>query len=689
MKPGLKNRSIMCLRWRSCLIGSGTMAGRSCGWCRPQRCANTGCPMVPVLPPRGWTRAGSSWCAPARTRMPCGRSRKGSGHRPCLPWWAKGWRWNWPKAGAWPWWPRTMVPPVSCCSARPGRRPAPPTAAGRCGPCRGRPIPMMPARPGPRACRPGLSNTGADTARKPMIWSGRMRRIISVWLPRWPTDRRRQKQAPAGTSADAGPLALTHQDGSAQRLYAINEAADRIGLEAGMTLAAARAILPTLETAPADPEGDKAALERLAYWAVRYSPLVGIESVDTLFIDATGCAHLFGGEAAMLADIEARLARAGIQACMAMADTPGAAWALSRYRPRTLAPVGETVAALAGLPVKALRLDDASVLTLGRLGLKTIGSLSAIERPALARRFQGVPAKAVTALLERLDQATGRRHEPIDPLLPLPGWQVRQAFMEPVAHTEVMATAVRALIEDLCLILQEAGQGVRRLQLSAFRVDGTVATCAVGTSRPNRDAAHLMKLMAERLDDIDAGFGIDLLLLAARDSERLGPEQLGDRRVAEMRSVAELMDRLSARLGGGTVSRLRHRPGHLPERAQTLAPVGEDRLGWDQLPAGQAPRPLRLLMRPEPIEVLAEVPEGPPRSFRWRRALHRIARAEGPERIAPEWWLNPTDHTRDYYRVEDEEGVRFWLFRHGLYAVPGVRGAELPQPVWYLHGLFA
>lgn len=458
-----------------------------------------------------------------------------------------------------------------------------------------------------------------------------------------------------------------------------------------MTLAEARAIFPALQTEQADPDGDLRALEQLARWAIRYSPLVSIDGTDGIFIDASGCAHLFGGETAMLDDIKKRLTKAGVSASLAMADTPGAAWALSHHQKtaNSITLSGHDMDALSALPVHALRLDEATVVTLARLGLKKIGALTSLDRPALARRFRGAKAQLVSHLLCRLDQASGRRPEPIDPLLPLPSWQVRQAFMEPVLDYAILEKAVSDLVDDLTVILQEAEQGVRRLALAAYRVDGTVAHCHIGTSRSTRDAAHLLKLLAEKLPNLDAGFGIDLILLSAFETERLAPSQIGDQRQAEMKSAAELMDRLSARLGPQAVTRLRHRPSHIPERAQILVGSTEERLDWEQfLPQKHTPRPIRLLSRPEVIEVLAEVPEGPPKSFRWRRVNYRVVTAEGPERIATEWWQSSDALTRDYYRIEDEAGYRFWLFRLGLYAVHRVRPSETDRPAWYMHGLF-
>jgi protein ImuB len=519
-----------------------------------------------------------------------------------------------------------------------------------------------------------------------------MRRIVSLWLPQWPIDR--YSRASNNTQQAETIFALTETTQQTQRLYAVGPAARALGLTAGMTLAEARAIHTTIITDTANPAADAAALEALARYLVRYTPLVALDGRDGILMDVTGCPHLFGGERAMLADIKNRLARAGITACAAMAETVGAAWALARYKAGSIVDKGSSLDAISPLPVRALRLDDATSLMLNRLGLKTIGSITELPRAALARRFRGNPAKAVTELLERLDQTLGRREEPISPLTPLPEWQVKQAFMEPAQHLEQVELALTALVDDLCLVLAEGERGARRLRLDAYRVDGTVQSLRIGLTRPSRDKAHMLRLFNEKLAGLDAGFGFDLLTLSALESERLMPAQVGDLRQEEAHSTALLMDRLAARLGPGAVLRLRHNASHLPERAQTVTTqsgrtLDTSELGWNHCPTTTAPRPLRLLPRPEPVDVLSAVPEGAPRTFRWRRVEHRVVRAEGPERIANEWWTQADDRTRDYYRVEVTGGSRFWLFRRGLYAVPGVRPGESELPDWFLHGFFA
>lgn len=489
---------------------------------------------------------------------------------------------------------------------------------------------------------------------------------------------------------------LTHSENQTQKLYAVCRVAAGKGLSAGMTLAEARMVLPDLQVEAATPDMDAVKREELARWLVRYTPLTACDASDTdsILLDVTGCTHLFGGEAATLADIQRRLEAVGITPQLALAENRAAAWALSHYRPGSISiSAAESKQLLTPLPVSALRLDKATEVKLVRLGLKTVGSLLALPRPTLAQRFRGQPKKQMAALLERLDQILGRSDEPFSPLVPVPSWSVRQAFSEPAMHLPMIETTVQNLLGQLLEMLARAELGIRRLGLYGFRVDGGVQQIVIGTNRPSRDSKHLLRLLLEKLDQLEAEFGFDLLQLSAEEIESLPPVQCGDIRAQQHQSASELLDRLAVRLGPAAIRRLQHRPSHMPERAQTFVPAHAKSLEWDSVPADQSPRPLRLLTRPELIDVLAEVPEGAPRRFRWRRMEHRVVKADGPERIAPEWWMDEGGKTRDYYRVEAEGGTRFWLFRSGLYPIPGVqrtnREDSSSSPTWYVHGFFA
>ena len=520
-----------------------------------------------------------------------------------------------------------------------------------------------------------------------------MRRVISLWLPRFATQRRRTS-APAASpacgapaeagSGDARPLALVSGEGGRQTLTAVDARAAAAGLSPGVPLAEARAQLPELDVQPADPDGDAAALTRLAAWCGRYSPwtapdpMGGEGGAAGVWIDATGCAHLFGGEAAMLADLVHRLGRLGFSARAALADTPGAAWALARFatdaRLTTLvAPEGALRGYLSPLPPAALRLDAADCELLHRLGLRRVGELLDVPPAALAPRVGRQVAR-------RLDQALGRVSEPIDPLTPVASLRVRRAFAEPIGTRDDLAAAIEALIAGLCRRLEEVGQGARRLELTLYRVDGSLQPVQLGTSRASREADHLKRLFAERLDDLDAGFGVEVMTLAAPHAERLAAGQLAlGRKHAGTKGAGELaglIDRLEARLGGGAVTRPRPRGSHLPERAVAAGPAfaGAKRQDW---PA-TGPRPLRLVEPPQPLDATAAVPDGPPAQIRLGGLTHRVSSAFGPERLSPEWWRPDSPQGqggRDYYRLETAEGRRYWVFRSGNR--------------WYLHGLFA
>lgn len=499
-----------------------------------------------------------------------------------------------------------------------------------------------------------------------------------MWLPRFPTDRI-ERRLPG---ASAEPRATVISEGHRRRLAAVNRAAETLGLVPGLGLADAEARVPELAVHPATPEKDCAALRALAAWCGRWSPWTAPEGESGLWLDVTGAAHLFGGEALLLADIAERLDGLGFAAKLAMADTPGAAWALARYgagesATPIVAPPGDPTPLL-DLPVAALRLAEAIVADLARLGFGSIGELAAAPRAALARRFG-------PSIGRRLDQAFGQIDEPIEPLAPQAALRIRQPFAEPIAAPEDIAAIARDLVEALCRRLADEMQGVRRLAFTLFRVDGTLVEAEIGTLRPSRDPRHLFRLLAEKLDALDPGFGIDLALIEARATDPLAPTQIAlDRTGAgtdDQTDMAALVDRLIARLGSAAVARYAPHGSHIPERAvRRQGPLDADPPGsaWRADP----PRPIRLFARPEPIEAVAELPDGPPALFRWRRVAHRIRRAEGPERIAAEWWRAGADElpARDYYRVEDETGRRFWLYRDGPATPEGAR--------WFLHGLF-
>ncbi|MFP6749708.1 MAG: DNA polymerase Y family protein [Alphaproteobacteria bacterium] len=545
------------------------------------------------------------------------------------------------------------------------------------------------------------------------------KRILSLWLPHWPTDRLYrawQRAAEAGSKADyparERPLVLIVAQQGGQRVGAANGAALAAGVRVGMMLTDARALLPAqgmagmgagLTVRGMAEEEDSRALAGLADWCGRYSPWVALDGEagsHGICLDVTGCAHLFGGESAMLDDLSRRLEGFAIQAEMAIADSLGAAWAVARFGigghdnpgdPGTIVPTEGAREALERLPVAALRLSAETADGLARLGLGRIGELYELPRGALTARF----GREVTY---RLDQALGRADEPLSPRPARSSFWCRMAFPEPIGHRDHIARATAQLVDDLCAVLAGQERGARRIELRLYLADGTVRRIRAGLNRASREPGHLLRLLAEHLPSLEAQFGADLMVLMAGHSDPLpagqgGMDSIATSSAAAGEDLAPLLDRLGNRLGSANVARFAPVPSHLPEQATRLVPPLSEGLsgGKDHQWRHVARRPVYLLPRPEPIEAVAEVPDGPPVLFRWRGIAHRVQRGDGPERIAPEWWRDMqagaaglARETRDYYRIEDSRGQRYWLFRQGLY---GNDGTETPQ--WYLHGFFA
>ena len=548
------------------------------------------------------------------------------------------------------------------------------------------------------------------------------RRVVSLWLPRLATDRLcRQQQATRPRKPPPSPakphITVAAKGGDTLRLTAVDLAAQTAGLFPGQALVDARTLEPGVSVDDADPASDLAMLERFATWCGRYTPWTSIDGLENsgaggLWLDVTGCTHLFApgqqGEAALIDDLVRRFATAGYTARAGLADTPGAAWATARFTDRfassaretaCIVPPGKQQNALAALPIAALRLPTETVAGLDRLGLRCIGDLTALPRTGLARRF----GKTVT---RRLDQALGHIAEPLSPRPPTPSWRVCLNPVEPLGEPAAVSATVQRLTEVLCKRLTIANRGVRRLELALYRVSGghaigtgRVDTVTAGTNRASRDAGHLLRLIGEQLDRLPEpqpeSFGadnqaIEFVTLTATVTEHLPAAQTsctGGSIVdtSNASGLDRLIDRLAARLGGTNVVRFKGRKSHLPEHAQTVTPVLRDHTILPFHPA-PCPRPPRLLPRPELVSAIAPVPDDPPVLFRWQRHSHHIVRAEGPERLAPEWWRDPSplgDNTRDYYRVEDTEGRRFWLYRDGLFD-----GGSSEPPRWYLHGFF-
>ncbi len=458
-----------------------------------------------------------------------------------------------------------------------------------------------------------------------------------------------------------------------------------------MALASARAMVRELDVVEADPPADARLLAQIADWCDRFTPFVALDGLDGLLLDVTGATHLFGGEEKMLRDMRAKIGGQGFAVRGALAGTAAAARALARYADGSIAAPGEDAKVIAPLPVAALDLEPRDTHALKRAGLKTIAQVAGRGRGELNARFG-------KDFVLTLDRALGLSEQPISPRRILPDFLVEHRFAEPVMTEEVIAESILSLARSLCGVLEERGQGARMLEASFFRTDGVVRHIAVETARPLREPAVIARLFRTRLDalgpresgdPLDPGFGFDLVRLAALHAERLVPESIGlEARPDEEKAIAFLIDRLAARFGSHRVLTFQAQDTHIPEAAGVAVPAQhapETEIAFEPRLPGEAPRrPLRLFETPEPIDVMAQVPDGPPLRFRWRRLLHAVARAEGPERIAMEWWQHQTPRpTRDYFRVEDEAGRRFWLYRDGLY------GREPFAPRWYVHGLFA
>lgn len=515
-------------------------------------------------------------------------------------------------------------------------------------------------------------------------------RYLALWFPFLPIDRLRIARPDLWAQGE-GPVAVVEAVRGAMRLATLNPQALALGLSPGMTLADARAQEPDLRVFDTDPHGDQDWLERLCDGCARYTPAAALDPPFGLMLDITGCAHLWGGEEALTREVADRLERHGLRVRHALAGTAEAAYALCRF------PVGAAAdedAALRRLPVEALRLEEESAVALRRAGLRTVGDLAARPAATLAARFGEEAVDALHGLL-------GLARRPLAPRRPRPAIRIERRFAEPMGSTAFALKIVEEMAVEAGERLGERGQGGRRFEAVFFRSDGLAFPLRVETGLPVRDAPAIMRLVRERLDSLsdplDPGFGFDMVRLTVPQTEAMAPTQLalegGEARKDE--GLAALVDRLSIRAGRGRIQRLAPVDSHIPEQAQLALPAVESRapVNWPaQADPGDPPmRPLHLFDPPEPIESVADVPDGPPHRFRWRRALHEVTRYEGPERIAPEWWTakdgalegESTGLTRDYYRVEDARGRRYWIFRHGLYATEAV------HPGWFIHGLFA
>ncbi|MDE8762601.1 DNA polymerase Y family protein [Rhizobium sp. CBK13] len=503
-----------------------------------------------------------------------------------------------------------------------------------------------------------------------------MPRVVSVYFPFLPTDRIRRHGKDA-VPADQ-PLVVISKSGSKRWISAADTNARKLGLHVGMPASKAQAMVSNLAVVDADPTADAAAVERLALWALRqYSPVVAADRADGIVMDTEGADHLQGGEERLISGLVNMLRARGLTARAAVADTWGAAHALARLTSAetTVVPVGGIAQAVVGLPIRCLRLPPDTIHGLRTMGIETVGELSALPRSPLTLRFGPEPGR-------RLDQLFGRVAEPIEPLRTPELVEVSRNFQEPIGAAETIAKYVRRLVSQLTTVLETRGLGVRRSDLVIHRVDNTRQSLRAGLAKPVRDPARLSKLLCDRIEKIDPGYGIERMVLVAIMAEPLEEKQIASSLIEEqVVDIAPLVDILGNR--GQRLYRVTPVASDVPERSVArIGPIVEETgATW----AARWPRPSRLLLHPEEIEVIAVLPDQPPAVFTWRGKRRRVKRADGPERILGEWWTTPLEMraVRDYFAVEDETGERYWVFRAG----DGVDVATGSHK-WFLHGVF-
>jgi protein ImuB len=505
-----------------------------------------------------------------------------------------------------------------------------------------------------------------------------MTRVVSLFLPSWSTDRLRRKAGDAAPPPEA-PLVLIGRDGNRRVVLAADAAAQAAGLRSGMPVTKAQVLVPGLIVHDAEPLADAEALDRLAVWLLRFAPIVAPDPPDGIVIDSTGADHLHGGETAMLDGLIGRLAMSGVTARAAIADTWGAAHALARYaaRPTIIAPPRHRQSVLEALPLSALRIAAPAVGGLRTLGFERIGDLLAQPRAPLTLRFG-------PEIGRRIDQALGDLAEPIEPIRPTDLIEVRRAFAEPIGAAETIARYIGKLVVQLCELLEERGLGARRLDLICHRVDNRAQAVRVGTATPVRDVKRLTRLLCDKIETISPGFGIEVMTLCATAAEALEPKQTINSLVEEgAPDVSDLIDTLMNRVGERAIYRLAPVASDVPERSVCRMPAmaADTGASWP----GHWPRPSRLLAHPEPVETVALLPDHPPVSFTWRGVRRRVKRADGPERVFGEWWKGDAElaAVRDYFRVEDDAGERYWLYRAG-----DGEDAATGSHRWFLHGVF-
>ncbi|HXR80561.1 MAG TPA: DNA polymerase Y family protein [Saprospiraceae bacterium] len=519
-----------------------------------------------------------------------------------------------------------------------------------------------------------------------------MKRFVSIWFPYLKTDWFSIRQP----SLRDLPFVLVTPDHGRMLITAANEKAIAQSIHAGMVAADAKAMYPSLTVIDDPPGLAQKLLKRIAEWCIRFSPCVAIDGEDGLILDVTGCTHLWGGDEQYVKDITARLSNYGYTVRVAITDTIGAAWAVARFeKGKLIVENGQQSTALLSLPAAALRLDDETTDRLNKLGLRQVKDFIAMPKAALRRRFlnhkdtktqshtkSGSPSAVVGgpwSILTRINQALGLEEEFIQPVHPPAPYEERLPCMEPIVTATGIEIALQRLLETLCKRLQQEGKGIRTAVLKCYRVDGKIEQVEIGTIRASHHVEHLFRLFELKISSIEPALGIELFILEATKVEEhvsvqstiwMSSGGLQDER------ISELLDRLSNKIGAAAIHRYLPNEHYWPERSVKAANSLDEEATttWKV----DRPRPLQLLAKPEIIEVMAPIPDYPPMNFRYKGKLHTILKADGPERIEQEWWIEQGQH-RDYYYVEDEEGCRYWLFRLGHYD-------ESYQ--WFVHGLF-
>lgn len=527
-------------------------------------------------------------------------------------------------------------------------------------------------------------------------WNGRMRRVLCVWFPNWPIQRLQNDEP----SLRQRPLVVFAEHGSrGLRVVACSTDAMQQGVHPDLPVAEARALLSTSDRPPlkphqrtgtvaavairppawkrADPVSDRTALQRLAQSCQRYTPLVGLDDSDhpeALLLDIAGCAHLYGDESGLLKVLTREMAEAGWQIRTAIADTIGAAWAMAHAGiSGTILPPGDPTPALAKLPIAALRVESSVIETLQRLDLRTVEQVLSLPRSTLPARFG-------PKLGKRFDQASGLVHEDflperaVEPLMAT--WNSDHPVRQQAGIEFVFSELLRQLLEHRTM--QRAGI----LELACeMQTETESHSIAFRLSRPTTDQRHLRQLFQLRCEREAWTSGMLSMQLTADRVGWLAEQQstlFEDQRDQHDRELSSLIERLNSRLGEQAVLRPVMMPEVLPEwswREEPWLTSSPSASSIVAAPLVLHSRPWQLEHVPQPIQVLASFPEGPPQHLWFSSGDERVREWWGPERIETGWWRK-TDVLRDYFRIETETGAHFWIFR------------ERKTGTWFLHGRF-